>query len=246
MNWTISEVKGRAKVSLKMNYWKAVLVSFLLALLFGAKTASSNSVSSAVSGQDVGASALVSTFIDGMSDAQAAAALLFALGLVFTVLAVSIAVSVLWNIFTSPLKICGCRYFIDCHGGYPSIPDSLKACSGYWFHAGVVMVICDVVIGLWSLLFIIPGIYKSYVYRMVPYFLADDPQLSWKEAAERSRELMRGQKFDAFLLDLSFIGWDILSFFTCGLLQLFYVRPYKNMTDAELYRILREREGMPQ
>ena len=91
---------------------------------------------------------------------------------------------------------------------------------------------------LWSLLFVIPGIIKAYEYRMIPYILADDPTISAEEAFAKSREMMTGQKWKAFVLDLSFIGWDILSILTCGILAVFYVSPYQNATNAALYEAL--------
>ena len=90
----------------------------------------------------------------------------------------------------------------------------------------------------WSLLFIIPGIIKAYEYRMVQYIVCDDPDISVKDALRESREIMDGSKWAAFVLDLSFIGWDILSIFTLGLLQPFFVVPYKLSTNAALYEAL--------
>ncbi len=91
----------------------------------------------------------------------------------------------------------------------------------------------------WFMLFIIPGIVKCYEYRMIPYLLAEDPTMSKKEVFARSKELMQGQKWRSFVLDLSFIGWDILSVLTLGLLSIFYVAPYKFATQAALYEALR-------
>lgn len=91
---------------------------------------------------------------------------------------------------------------------------------------------------LWSLLFIIPGIVKSYEYRMIPYLLADHPDMTSEQAFAESKRMMTGQKWNAFVLDLSFIGWDILSILTLGMLSIFYVEPYKFMTKAALYEKL--------
>ena len=88
---------------------------------------------------------------------------------------------------------------------------------------------------LWSLLFIIPGIIKSYEYRMVPYLLAENPDMDMHEAFERSKNMMMGNKFDTFVLDISFIGWRFLSALTANILDIFYVNPYVFLTDAELY-----------
>lgn len=98
-----------------------------------------------------------------------------------------------------------------------------------------VMFCRDLFITLWSLLFIVPGIIKSYEYRMVPFLLAENPHMSVREAIGRSRELMKGNKFETFLLDISFIGWGILGSMLCGLLTILYVAPYIHYTEAELY-----------
>ena len=97
----------------------------------------------------------------------------------------------------------------------------------------------DLQLAGWFLLFIIPGIVKCYEYRMIPYLLAEDPTMSKAEVFARSKEMMNGQKWKTFLLDLSFLGWDILSLWTLGLLSIFYVAPYKFATEAALYETLR-------
>ena len=75
---------------------------------------------------------------------------------------------------------------------------------------------------------------------MIPYLLADNPQMTKEQAFAESKRMMQGQKWKAFVLDLSFIGWFILTAITCGILGVFYVNPYKYMTDAELYVALKE------
>lgn len=92
---------------------------------------------------------------------------------------------------------------------------------------------------LWSLLFIIPGIVKAYEYQMIPFLLAEQPDMPKEQAFAISRQMMKGQKWKAFVLDLSFLGWSILSMFTLGILGLFYVNPYKYSTKAALYETLR-------
>lgn len=97
----------------------------------------------------------------------------------------------------------------------------------------------DLYIVLWGLLLIIPGIIKSYEYRMVNYILAENPEMNTKEVFAMSRDMMRGNKWKAFVLDLSFLGWHLLSLLTIGLAGIFYVFPYRNMTNAALYEFLR-------
>lgn len=96
----------------------------------------------------------------------------------------------------------------------------------------------DIRIFAWALLFFIPGVYKKYQYRMVPYILAENPDTPYKEALRLSSDIMNGEKWRAFVLDLSFIPWHILGLITCGIVELFYVSPYVYLTHAALYRRL--------
>ena len=80
----------------------------------------------------------------------------------------------------------------------------------YWQVVGA-MLRCSVVIFLWSLLLVIPGIIKSYQYMMVPFILCESPGVSGKEAMQISRQMTDGQKGRMFVLDLSFIGWELLA-----------------------------------
>lgn len=98
----------------------------------------------------------------------------------------------------------------------------------------------EIFIYLWSLLLLIPGMVKSYEYRMISYILSENPNISRKRAFEISKNMMNGNKWNVFELDLSFIGWHILSIVTLGLLSIFYVNPYVESTNAELYAYLRE------
>ncbi len=97
----------------------------------------------------------------------------------------------------------------------------------------------DLYVTLWSFLFVIPGIIKAYEYRMLPYIIQDNPDISKEDAFALSKQMMTGNKWKAFVLDLSFIGWHILSLFTCGLLSIFYVNPYQCSTNAALYEALK-------
>ena len=102
----------------------------------------------------------------------------------------------------------------------------------------VSMLLVQIYTFLWALLFCIPGIVKSYSYAMTPYILLDKPELSATEAITESRMMMNGHKMELFLLDLSFIGWILLSILTCGIL-FFYTIPYMQAARAEFYRTLK-------
>jgi uncharacterized membrane protein len=74
---------------------------------------------------------------------------------------------------------------------------------------------------------------------MVPYILADNPNIGVKKAIALSNEMTMGHKYDIFVLDLSFIGWYLLGAIAFGI-GIIFVFPYENATKAELYLVLRE------
>lgn len=92
---------------------------------------------------------------------------------------------------------------------------------------------------LWTLLLIIPGIIKGISYSQTSFILKDNPELSYNAAIERSMAMMEGYKMQYFLLQLSFIGWILLSMLTCGILNL-WVLPYVVATDAHFYEFVKE------
>ena len=92
---------------------------------------------------------------------------------------------------------------------------------------------------LFGFLLIVPGVIKAYDYYLVPYLLAENTSMTEKEILRKSRDMMAGHRKEAFLLDLSFIGWDILSILTLGVLGVFYVNPYKYSSRAAFFIELR-------
>lgn len=106
---------------------------------------------------------------------------------------------------------------------------------GNWLHVVWGMILSTIYIFLWTLLLIIPGIIKSYSYALTPYILVEHPEMSANEAIEESMRLMDGHKFDLFYLQLSFIGWAILSILSLGL-GFFWLIPYQMAAQAAFYR----------
>ena len=96
---------------------------------------------------------------------------------------------------------------------------------------------------LWTLLLIVPGIYKAYCWRLVPFIIADEPGISGKEARARYAGMMNGSKWASFVLDLSFIGWKLVGALTFGILNLVFTNPYEAATEAELYLALKGQEA---
>lgn len=134
------------------------------------------------------------------------------------------------------LKMGGYRFFILNQTAQPGIGTLLDGFrSGYYVNIVLAMFLRDLFTALWSLLLVVPGIVKHYEYLMVPYIIAENPAMDYKEAFQISKQMMDGEKMEAFIMDLSFLGWHLLSAVTCGLLAIFYVNPYVQASFAEMY-----------
>ena len=105
----------------------------------------------------------------------------------------------------------------------------------HWTNAVCTNLLTSLYIILWSLLFFIPGIIAIYSYAMTPYILAENPTMRAREAIRLSKEMMRGNKWRLFCLEMSFIGWAFLCVFTLGIGSLWLV-PYQHASFADFYR----------
>ena len=111
----------------------------------------------------------------------------------------------------------GKRFFVLNKTENPTVGTIFDAFrSGHYVNVVLVMFLKNLFTSLWTLLFVIPGIVKHYEYLMIPYILAENPGMDRKEAFQISKRMMDGQKMETFILDLSFIGWILLSAITCG------------------------------
>lgn len=134
------------------------------------------------------------------------------------------------------LKMGGYRFFILNQTAQPGIGTLLDGFrSGHYVNIVLTMFLRDLFTTLWSLLLVVPGIVKHYEYLMVPYIIAENPAMDYKEAFQISKQMMDGEKMEAFIMDQSFLGWYLLSAVTCGLLAIFYVNPYVQASFAEMY-----------
>ncbi|MDN4593872.1 DUF975 family protein [Polycladomyces subterraneus] len=148
-------------------------------------------------------------------------------------------VSLIWNVLTTGGLILGTSLiFLNICRNQPAHIRQLF----YYFTSGKLLlrgimwhVIQSIYLMLWSLLFIIPGIIKWFSYSMTPYILIDHPELSINEAITKSREIMNGHKMELFALQLSFIGWLLLSLLTIGV-GFIWLIPYYSATEAQFYR----------
>lgn len=106
----------------------------------------------------------------------------------------------------------------------------------YRIGAGICMVLLqNLFVFLWSLLFFIPGIIAAYRYALMPYLMAEFPELGALDAMRESKRLMKGNKWRLFCLDWSFIGWVLLSALTLGIGSL-WLSPYTAVSRAAFYQ----------
>ena len=175
---------------------------------------------------------------DGIGFAIMAFLIGFAFAFVISLIATAIALAIKYFLLT-PFEY-GCRKFFRKNLDEPAkLSNIVYVFDSHYKNIIKTAFMKDLFVFLWSLLFVIPGIIKSYEYRMVPYIMSEDPTMNYKDALAESKKLMTGNKWKTFVLDLSFIGWDILSAMTLGFLEIFFVAPYKASTEAALYETLK-------
>ncbi len=226
--WTRAELKENAKKFFKFNYWKMVLVTFILTLLGGGGGGGGFNVSYTRS-FDLGSGHMSSSEMMGF------------LAAFFTTFTIVMIIAVAMSVFLyNPLLVGAQRFFVVSHYQKAKLDELGFAFSNGYGNVVKTMFLKGLFTSLWTLLFIVPGIIKGYEYRMIPYILAENPGIDYRDAFAASRQMMDGNKWNAFVLDLSFLGWNFLSVFTCGILSIFYVGPYVFMTNAELYVALKE------
>ncbi len=224
----IRALKKDALSSLKKNYWSKVLVAFIV-------TFDINVVLSIFSGEFIAPILKLHEFNfeaiknyiishntpDSLTDAVISAAII-----IFEIL------------FLSILKVGGTRYFVKSQTEevkFAEIFFTFRGENKIFLHIAFVSVYKTVTVFLWGLLFIIPGIIKAYDYAAIHYVLALRPDLSAKEALHLSKVMMRGNRLKFILLELSFIGWDIIEFVSFGVLKHLFITPYKLITYDEFF-----------
>lgn len=260
--WSISAIKEKARERKVTNRWKMILAALVLTLVLGTNVFANLSLtwlteddSSNPQQEELYDEVLQSPDEMGgrenvyMSESSAFGVRMmswllfvtvFLLALIL-VLMIFIPVNVL---LLNPLSVGGRRFF------YRNIKEDAQVkelC--YTFDYGYknsvkVLFFRDLYLFLWTLLLIVPGLIKSYEYRLIPYLLAENPQMDQEQVFAASKRMMQGNKWKAFLMDLSFLGWRILSVLTLGILGIFYVDPYYHQADAMMYDAIKyEKEG---
>lgn len=235
--WTRRQLKERAKADVSRSYWGLVLMGLIVSIIDGVGNGYNSGSSSSTDN--------MRNLTTNNVDWDLFFGLLFIV-LVFALIGI-LAGLALKAFLLNPLRLGATKYFIEAARGEQKAGDI--GLIGYAFGGGryknivKTLFLRDLYVFLWSLLFLIPGIIKSYEYAMIPYILAERPDLETEEVFELSRRMMSGEKFDVFILGLSFIGWMFIVLLSFGLAAVFYVGPYIYMTDAELYEVLKTKIG---
>lgn len=248
--WTRNELKTKAKEALKRNYWKVVLVSVLVILLSGG-------FSYGFSGGSGGSSPKEEiSEMQEMTTSPATEALSSADLIIIVIVAIVIFTVVFCIVFAiayaiaaflyNPVLVGVDRFMLKSVDDKAEVKEIAYAFDHSYMNVVKTMFFKDLYVFLWTLLFVIPGVYKKYQYRMVPYIMAEHPEMNYKEALELSKNMMDGEKWHAFVLDLSFVLWHVLGIITCGILEAFYIAPYQNLTNAELYRTICMQHNNPE
>lgn len=133
------------------------------------------------------------------------------------------------------------RLFYE-RGDTEILRNMFKIATTNYLHKVGGMFLMELKVFLWSLLLFVPGIVMAFSYAMTPYILEEHPKIGVWEASTRSREIMRGHRFDLFWLYLSFIGWILLGVLTFGIGYL-WLSPYLSASEIAFYNDLKAEQG---
>ena len=253
--WHRSELKANAKAALKHYYWMGFAVCLLYGVMINVAQIG-NYLYQFYTGFMEGlrsSGALIPTFLVALEGPVAILALfLMCLGLVFVFLV------------GLPLQVGLCRFFMESRQFKSSFTTLFWAfrkgrygkCLKTTFVStmiilawtlipvlpgSIIMAVLEVpffILFPVTLLLCIPGMVKSYELYLVNYLVAENPDLDSARARRLSRQIINGDKWNLFVLGLSFIGWILLGILTCGI-GLFFLEPYLYATYAEFYALMR-------
>lgn len=231
--WSREILKDRAKAVLKISYWKAFLVSLVIAIIGGNENSSFNLNWNSGNRTSMNGYTPFPKIITNIFP--------FLLLITLTIIFVIILFAVVFRVLVGyPLEVGGRHFFVQSSQNKTDLNYlGYGFGKGRYFNIVTTMLWRTILTFLWTLLFIVPGIIKTYAYRMVPYILSDNPNISRTRALELSDKMTDGDKMDMFILDLSFIGWYLLGTILL-LVGVLFVMPYENATKAELYLELRQ------
>ena len=223
------ELRAKAWNSLKGKYWMAfgvVIVTGLICSIGNVFTSIGQNLSKVLEQVDPAE----------MDNVMATGALVLN-GLVIASSIIDLLISIFVN---NAVTVGLCNYFIKNTDSKPSFKDAFSGFKvKYGRNTGTLLLVAVKTV-LWTCLFIVPGIIKSFEYAIIPYILADDAEISSKDAFKKAKEMMNGNKWRLFKLEFSFIGWFALCVLTLGI-GTFFLIPYVSAAAAEFYMELKNK-----
>ena len=252
--WDRKELKAKGKAAYNANKIACIVAALILMIAGGIGSGSTASPSvtvknqlnnneqvvesynNSVSGDDAVSVEVNGQDLDGIKN-NVPVAILSTAVMFLILIGVTVGLMVL-ALVLNPLNVGARKFFIQNASNPETKVDGLNV--GFVFgknYRDIVfsMLGTQMITLLWTLLLIVPGIYKAYCWRLVPFIIADNPELSGKEARAKSNAMMNGSKWASFVLDLSFIGWKLVGALTFGILNIVFTNPYEAATDTELY-----------
>ena len=152
---------------------------------------------------------------------------------------IAILVQIISLIIAGPIAIGQCKLFINLSNNEnPKFSDVWFGFGNILKALGVTLLI-GIAVSIGTIFFIIPGIIISFMYSQVYYIMAEHPEMSVIESLKESSKIMKGHKMELFILELSFIGWIILTTITFGIAGL-YVLPYYSATLSNFYLTIKD------
>lgn len=226
--WSIGETKRRGWETLKQYYWAGFLVS-LICMVLGGGSSGGNGARTGLDKRDE-----LSYGISQMGPAF--------LLTIFGIFAVVGIVGFVFKIFiANPVTVGRNRFYMESRvkGQSAGIGKVFWVFGcGYYMNVVKIMFLRDLFTFLWTLLLVIPGIYKGYEYAMIPYILSENPEADSRDVFALTKDMMEGNRFQLFCFELSFIGWYLLGVLLC-LIGTVFVVPYEDAATAEVYAQLR-------
>lgn len=224
-----AELKLRAKRFLTGGYWLA----FAVCLVCGLLTGRLNSIFTLQH--------KFSSLNSGNLDLGNSAFYVILAGILTTVFLIALLAGLAYRFFIAyPLIVGQSKYFLESRKNHREFSDLFSTFKrGRYLNVVKGMAWRYLFNFLWYLLFIVPGIVKSYAYSMVPYILADNPNIGYKRALNLSMNMTYGHKGKIFVLQLSFIGWYLLGLLCC-IVGVLFVVPYYQASFTEMYAELRK------
>ena len=221
------ELRARAWESLKGKYWMAFIVTIVVGILV--------SIGSSM----VTFSEELMNVLSLVDPAEVDETMKIGAAVVIGIASVSLIFGALISLLVGNAAQVGlCNYFIKNTYSKPTFADAFSGFKvKYGRNIGTLLLV-GIKSVLWTCLFIVPGIIKMFEYAIIPYILADDAEITSKEAFKKAKQMMKGNKWRLFKLDFSFIGWTLLCVLTLGI-GTFFLLPYVEAATAEFYAELK-------